>query len=305
MIYQSRYDILLAVVREGSFSGAARALGISGAAVSKQVRKLEEDLKTTLFQRTTRRVNPTEAALRLAEALGQGEEVVKTLLEDLAEQRMAPSGRLRVNAPRSFGELFLRPALADYAIRCPEVLLEVELDDRRVNLVQEGFDLAIRIGELEDSTLIARKMGATPLMLCASPGLLKEHGAPAVPGDISGLPAVIYSHLSDRDNWNFLNPAGKRGAVPLKPRLYANTASMMLEACRRGVGVALLPSFCCFEDVARGDLVQLFADHKSFPELGVHVVFPDRRHLPLKTRAFIDAMEEFFRSSDLPGGARA
>ena len=298
MIYQSRYDILLEVVRNGSFSGAARALGISGAAVSKQIVKLEGELKTTLFQRTTRKVTPTEAALRLADALERGAEGVEAVIEELAEERKAPAGRLRVNVPRSFGELFLRPAIADYAARYPEVVLEVDFDDRRVDLVAEGYDLALRIGTLEDSTMIARKLGECPLLLVASPALLEEHGTPAAPADLARLPAVIYSHFAYGANWHYRDADGKRGAVELNPRLSANTAAMMLDACARGVGIALLPVFSCFSEIASGELVRLMPGYTSIPEMGVYVIFPDRRHMPLKTRAFIDALDEYFRSSD-------
>jgi len=290
MLYSSGIDVFRAVIRQGSFVGAAQELGISGAAVSKQIKRLEQRLNLVLFYRTTRRVVPTEAAQRLAEQLFRSDDEFDTLLDQLSAAQLSPSGRLRVNVPMSFGELFLRRPIAVYAKQYPEVVVDVDFDDRRVHLVEDGYDLVVRIGVLEDSGLIARRVGNCPLYLCASPDLIERSGRPQRPGDVSALPAVIYSIASGGTSWSCRGPDGESHSVALRPALYANSAGMMLEACLAGVGVAILPDFSCSEALADGRLVRLLSDFDTVPDRGIYVVYPDKRFVPLKVRSFIDVI---------------
>ena len=193
MLYSSAVEIFRAVMKRGSFVGGADELGVSGAAVSKQIKSLEQRLNLVLFYRTTRSVVPTEAAQRLADLLVRGHDEFGTLLDELGDAQARPSGRLRVNVPMSFGELFLRRPIAIYARHYPDVIVDVDFDDRRVHLVEDGYDLVVRIGVLEDSGLIARRVGDCPLYICAAPQFVEDHGMPTSPADIPALPAVIYS----------------------------------------------------------------------------------------------------------------
>ena len=301
MLYSSGVDVFRAVVRQGSFIGAAKELGISGAAVSKQIKRLEQRLNLVLFYRTTRRVVPTEAAQRLAEQLFRSDDEFDTLLDQLSDAQLSPSGRLRVNVPMSFGELFLRRPIAVYAKQYPEVVVDVDFDDRRVHLVEDGYDLVVRIGVLEDSGLIARRVGDCPLYLCASPDLIASWGHPEAPGDVSAMPAVIYSLASDGISWSCRADDGETHSVALRPALYANSAGMMLEACLAGVGVAILPHFSCADALASGHLRRLLPGFETVPDRGIYVVYPDKRFVPLKVRSFIDVIASEL-SAGIDGG---
>jgi len=301
MLYSSGVDVFRAVVRQGSFIGAAKELGISGAAVSKQIKRLEQRLNLVLFYRTTRRVVPTEAAQRLAEQLFRSDDEFDTLLDQLSDAQLSPSGRLRVNVPMSFGELFLRRPIAVYAKQYPEVVVDVDFDDRRVHLVEDGYDLVVRIGVLEDSGLIARRVGDCPLYLCASPELIASWGHPEAPGDVSAMPAVIYSLASGGISWSCRGDDGETHSVALRPALYANSAGMMLEACLAGVGVAILPHFSCADALASGHLRRLLPGFETVPDRGIYVVYPDKRFVPLKVRSFIDVIASEL-SAGIDGG---
>jgi len=290
LLYSSAVDIFRAVMKRGSFVGAADELGISGAAVSKQIKSLEQRLNLVLFYRTTRSVVPTEAAERLADLLARGHDELGSLLDELGDAQSRPSGRLRVNVPMSFGELFLRRPIAVYARQYPDVIVDVDFDDRRVHLVEDGYDLVVRIGVLEDSELIARRVGDCPLYMCAAPRLLEDHGLPTGPADVSALPAVIYSLASAASSWSCRDAAGVQTTVALRPTLYANSAGMMLDACIEGVGVAILPHFSCADALASGRLVRLLPAFETIPDLGIYVVYPDKRFVPLKVRSFIDVI---------------
>ena len=298
MLYSSAVDIFRAVMKRGSFVGAADELGISGAAVSKQVKSLEQRLNLVLFYRTTRSVVATEAAQRLADLLLRGHDEFTALLDQLGDAQLRPSGRLRVNVPMSFGELFLRRPIAVYAKQYPDVIVDVDFDDRRVHLVEDGYDLVVRIGVLEDSGLIARRVGDCPLYMCAAPQLVAEHGLPTSPPDISALPAVIYSIASAASSWSCRDSSGTQTTVALRPALYANSAGMMLDACIEGVGVAILPHFSCADALADGRLVRLLPDYETVPDLGIYVVYPDKRFVPLKVRSFIDVIAAELASDD-------
>jgi DNA-binding transcriptional LysR family regulator len=290
MLYSSAVEIFRAVMKRGNFVGAADELGISGAAVSKQIKSLEQRLNLVLFYRTTRSVVPTEAARRLADLLLRNHDEFGTLLDQLSDAQATPSGRLRVNVPMSFGELFLRRPIAIFARRYPDVTVDVDFDDRRVHLVEDGYDLVVRIGVLEDSGLIARRVGDCPLYLCAAPQLLESHGMPASPADIPALPAVIYSLAAAASSWSCRDTDGVQTTVGLRPALYANSAGMMLEACIEGVGVAILPHFSCADALATGRLVRLLPEFDTVPDLGIYAVYPDKRFVPLKVRSFIDVI---------------
>lgn len=290
MLYSSSAEIFCEVVRQGSFIGAANALGISGAAVSKQIKRLETQLNMVLFYRTTRHVMPTDSGRRLAEILIRNSDELGAVLDQMADARERPTGRLRVNVPMSFGELFLRGPIAAFARDYPDVTLDVDFDDRRVHVMEDGYDLVVRIGVLEDSGLIAKRVGDCPLFLCASPELLDRFEPIRTPDDVSHLPAVIYSLTTDGRGWTYRHPSGTEQTVALRPALHANSAGMMLEACLQGVGIAILPHFSCAGELADGRLVRVLPELETSPDRGIYVVYPDKRFVPLKVRAFIDSI---------------
>lgn len=292
MFFQTSFDVLRAIIQAGSFTRAAQKLGMSSAAVGKHVQLLEQKLDMRLFHRTTRTVTPTEAALRLNQAIGQSRDFLNEMLEALAEEQSTPAGRLRLNVPMSYGELYLAKPIARFAARYPKVIVDVDFDDKRVHLIEEGYDLVVRIGILEDSGLIARRISDFPLLLCAAPTLIDVLGEPASPDDISDWPFICYSNAANPSLWSYTDTAGRAFSKTLTPALYANSASMMKEACVEGVGVALLPQFSCKAELEEGALVPLLPDYTTAPERGVYVVYPDKSFVPSKVLKFIEILQD-------------
>ena len=180
-------EVLIKVSQTGSFTGAAKALGISGAAVSKQIKSLEDRLGIVLFNRTTRVVTLTEAGKKLFDTVSRAGDEISEVLDTLAEGLKKPSGLLKINAPMAFGEKFLVDLITEYSIAYPEVTLDLEFNDRRINLIEEGYDLVIRIGKLEDSGLIAKKLCDFEAFICASPSFIEKYGLPETPTDLKNL----------------------------------------------------------------------------------------------------------------------
>lgn len=292
MIFHPEVSTFREVIRRGSFIAAAEALSVSGAAVSKQIKSFEQKLGVVLFNRTTRLVQPTEAAIRLEAVLSQNEQQFSLLLDELSLSRQKPTGRLRINVPMSFGEFFLRKPIAEYARRYPDVVVDVDFEDKRVHLIEDGYDMVVRIGVLEDSGLIARKVGECPLYLCASPEFLATHGVPADVSALSRMPAIIYANAEGAPAWTHADNQGQVSNVPLQPHFYANSAGMMREACMAGIGLAILPAFSCQEDLDDGTLIRVLPQYETAPLRGIYAVYPDRRFLPLKVGAFIELLEE-------------
>ena len=291
MFVHSSFHVLRAILQEGSFTKAAQTLGMSGAAVGKHVQMLESKMKLRLFHRTTRTITPTDAAIKISHAVTQSDEHLNEILEQLRDEHTSPTGRLKINVPMSYGELFLAKPMAQFAAAYPDVVVDVDFDDKRVHLIEEGYDLVIRIGILEDSGLISKRISDFPTFLCASPKLIAKQGTPRTPKDLSTWPFICYSNAASPSVWSYKNKDDQIGSIHLRPVLYANSASMMKEACVEGVGVALLPQFCCDAELKSGDLVQILPNYQSAPERGVYVIYPDKKFLPLKVRKFIDMLQ--------------
>jgi DNA-binding transcriptional LysR family regulator len=292
MLYDTGFKMMLEVAKYKSFTKAAHTLGVSGAAVSKQVKSLEHRLGLVLFHRTTRTVSLTEAGTQIVEALSRSNDEVSGLLEKLAERQERPSGKLKINAPMAFGESFLVGPIADYACLYPDVIVDVEFNDERVHLVEEGYDLIIRIGTLEDSGLIAKRLCDFPAHLCASPAFLKQHGTPEEPDDLRGIPAVIYTKSSTGPLLELRDPRGIEYTVPLTPAIFTNSIAMLLESAIKGLGFAQLPSVFCHKYIEDGTLKKLLPKFTSMPKRGIYIIYPDRRYLPMKVRSFIDLVEK-------------
>ena len=298
MLFSNGYEMVREVANHGSFSKAASALGISGPAVSKQVKSLEQKLGLLLFHRTTRIVSLTEAGRQLVDALNRGDEEISSLLDELLEGQEKPSGKLKINAPMAFGERFLVGPIAEFARLYPGVIVDVEFNDKRVHLVEEGFDLVIRIGMLEDSGLIAKRLCGFPARLCASPDFIDRFGMPTKPSDLRHIPAVQYANAATGLSLAFKSPDGKEEAVNLTPSIYANSIGMLVESSLKGIGYARAPSFAVSEHIKEGRLIHLLPEYKSLPERSVYAIYPDKRFLPLKVRKFIDLLSDRLNKMD-------
>ena len=275
------------VVEANSFSEAARRLGVSKSAVSKQIARLEDRLGARLLNRTTRRISPTEVGAafyeRCARIVAEVEEAELAVTRLQAE----PRGVLRVNAPMSFGILHLAPAIAVFMKRYPDLEIDLTLNDRFVDLIDEGYDLAIRIGTMADSSLIARKLAPSRLVACAAPAYLRRRGLPTVPRDLADHECLIYSLATAGDLWKFTDSEGTPQPVRVSARLKVNNGDVMRDIAAAGLGLTVLPTFIAAKGLEAGTLVPVLTDYR-LPETAVSAVYPQNRHLSPKIRVFVD-----------------
>ncbi len=275
------------VVELQGFSAAAQALGLSKSAVSKQISKLEDRLGTRLLNRTTRQLSLTEAGAAFFERCQRVEAEALAAEEAVTHLAEAPRGLLKVNAGMSFGARHIAPALPELLRLCPELEVDLTLNDRQVDLVEEGYDLAIRIGRLDDSSLVARRLAPLRKVICAAPDYLARAGRPTRPEELRAHEALLYSYQTTGPTWSFKGAEGEV-KVRIAGRLRINNGDAILNACIAGQGIALLPSFICCDALAAGALERLLPDWEDGLPGAIHAVFPASRNLSPKVRAFID-----------------
>jgi DNA-binding transcriptional LysR family regulator len=276
------------VVASGSYAEAARKLGLTRSAVSKAVMELEQLLGARLLDRTTRRLSPTEAGRayfeRCAEILASVEET-ELQVSRLHEE---PRGVLKINAPMSFGTLYLGAAIAEFMTRYPELRLELTLNDRFVDPIEEGVDVTVRIGDLPDSSLVARKLAPARRVLAASPAYLERHGVPQMPEDLARHRGLNYGHTTTLQRWE-LTRDGTEIVVPVASYLCSNNGEVLRAAALQGNGIVRLPTFIIGPDVKAGGLRVVLADYAPTP-LGIYALYAPNRYLAAKTRLLIDFM---------------
>lgn len=275
------------VVETGGFSAAARRLGISKAAVSKQVAELEAHFGTALLHRTTRRLNATDAGRRYFDSCVHLLDELAEIEAEVRNLQAEPSGRLRISAPISFGNAVLGPVICDLAQRYPKLELQVELNDRFVDLIEEGFDLALRIRtDLPDSSLIARRICTITRSVCAAPGYLKRMGTPKAPEELKSHACLIYSLSTSPFDWKF-RIGNKIVAVRVNGSIRSNNGQFLMSFLRAGLGIALLPDFTVGGDIHSGKLRRILEDYPPEPH-DLYVVYPANRHQSPKLRAFME-----------------
>jgi DNA-binding transcriptional LysR family regulator len=281
------------VVEGGGFSEAARRMGVSKALISKQVAQLEENLDLRLLHRTTRKVTPTSSGQAYFDQC-------RPLLAEFDEldsvMRMSstnPAGELHVAAPVTFAEMHLMTVVSRYSSRYPDVTVKLDLTDRFVDLVVERIDVAIRIGELNDSSLVARKLGEVSMQLCASSEYLAEHGEPVEPGQLADHRCVLDSNYPGGNSWR-LGGGDNPVSIEVKPHLIVNSARAGRELVRAGHGIAFLPSFAIADDINNGRVQRLLPEYTSEP-IGIYAVYQHRKHLSAKIRLFIEEMNQYFK----------
>lgn len=281
-----------AVVDAGSFVKAADALDMSKAAVSRYVVDMETRLGVRLLHRTTRRLSLTEEGqvfyARSKELLAELEEAEA----EITSRSEAASGLLRVNAPVTFGILHLAPLWGMFKALNPKVTLDITLADRVVDLVEEGYDVAIRIATLESSTLVSKRLTTTRMVLCASPHYLKQHGIAKHPSELTQHAVISYSYWSTKDEWRFEGPLGPV-SVKTRPCIHTNSGDTCRAAALAHQGVILQPTFLVGQDLSAGTLVELMPEFRSI-ELGIYAVYPTRKHVSAKVRALIEFLAVHF-----------
>lgn len=291
-------SVFAAVVDAGSFVGASDALEMSKPAVSRHVAELEARLGVRLLHRTTRRLSLTEEGevfyARCKELLGELEEAEA----EITSRTGKAAGQLKVSAPVSFGLLHLAPLWAGFMARHPDVVLDVTLSDRMVDLVEEGFDLAVRVARLPSSSLVGRKLSATRSVLCASPKYLKAHGTPRHPADLASHTVIAYSLLSTGDTWSFEGPEGTV-SVKVEPRMRTNSGDTCRAAALGHQGIIIQPTFLIGDDLRSGALVELMPQYRGI-ELGIYALYPTRKHVLPKVRLLVDHLVAALKKQSWP-----
>lgn len=286
-------SVFVKVVEHGSFARAAERMNMSTSAVSRHVAELEAHLDTRLLNRTTRRISLTESGQAFYERTLQ-------LLADLEEAEAVassgtarPRGTIRLTCSINFGVRFIAPAIGSFQARFPEVRFDVSVSDRFVDLVEEGLDLAIRIGDIGNANLIARKIGEMQLVCCASPAYLKQHGSPRRPEDLTRHNCLTYEYAPVRNQWPFLEKHGGDLKVRVAGSVHGNNGEILAAIAAEGTGIAFEPDFIVNPFIEAGKLTPILKNFLPAPS-SVYAIYPSRRHLSAKVRAFVDFLTERF-----------
>lgn len=288
MDHISRVGVFIAVVKAGSFAGAALTLGITSSAVSKQIQNLEQDLQVKLLNRTTRIVSPTEEGTLYFERAARALEDLKEAEDEINELKLRPRGPLKVSLPQSLGFKYFGDAIAAFAAQYPDVALDVSLDDRLVDIPAEGFDLVVRIGSLVDTSLIARRLADCPLVLCASPEYLRTHGTPETPADLATHNVLAFTGNRGAHEWRYADTAGETGQVALQGSFKADSGDILCSAALQDVGIVLLPVFYVAEHLESGRLQHVLPEFETSPKREIYAVFQPNRFQSTRLRLFVD-----------------
>lgn len=282
-------EVFVRVADAGSFAAAAQQMDLARSAVTRQVAFLEGSLGVKLIARSTRRLHLTEAGGDYLERCREILALVRAADGELAGSLRTPRGRIRVSMPISFGIHQMMPLLADFMARYPEVGIDADFNDRHVNLIEAGIDLAIRITEQLDPSQVARRLGSSRVCTVASPAYLERRGTPTHPDQLGGHECLGYTTAA-RTTWAFRIGSEIR-QIAARSRFQANNGEALLDAARRGLGICRVPSFIAAEALQSGALRSVLADYPA-PGLGIHAVFPGARYLPFRVRALVDHLAE-------------
>jgi DNA-binding transcriptional LysR family regulator len=294
-----RFENMAAFIRAvevGSISGAADGLGVAKSAVSRRLKELEEHLGVELFHRTTRSMNLTDSGRAFYHQSVR-------ILEDVLEAEHATSqahgtlkGSLKVALPSTFGLMHMGSAINDFLQAHPQIEFDLDFNDREVDLIQEGFDLAIRIAKLPDSSLIARRLAPIQTVICTSPSYLERMGTPQTPDELIDHQCLVYSLLRDFNYWILTDSSGKEIRTKIHPHLKASTGDFLKDAAVEGRGIILVPSFIAYKEIERGTLISILKDYKT-PQVDAYAIYPQTRHLSQRVRAFVDFIVKRFEGT--------
>ncbi len=292
LVLMDELEVFVTVVEEEGFSAAAKRLDTTPAAVSRRIKALEKRLDVRLLQRTTRKIQLTEAGelyfREVSRLLGD----LKTIEQKLEEVTSQAIGELRIVAPMSFGQRRLAPVVARFALTHPKLRVSLRLEDRETDIVSEGLDLAVRIAYPSDSSLVARPIALVPRYICASPEYLAKRGTPRSPRDLLKHNCLHYNVISEREEWSFRDTEGGE-TVAIRGVFCSNNGEVLAEAAIQGLGITLLPDFIIEDAIDDGRLVRILEGQER-PPLTLFVLYPSRQHVPAKTRLFIDYLVEQF-----------
>jgi len=284
--------VFVGVINAGSFTAAARMLGHSTSYVSKEITRLEKRLGTRLLNRTTRTISLTDAGRAYYERCSQIVVDAENAERSINRLQEKPSGLLRINAPVSFSSKYLLNIISQFLHRYHEVKLEIELNDRLIDVVAEGYDVVIRVGKIKDSNLVARKFTSSRAVVVASPDYIKRKGCPTRAEDLAHHDCIAYSLLPTPTQWDFYKD-GVRSSVTIDPRVMSNSAATEVAMVVKGIGITRLPLFTCEQEVASGELIVILEDYDQI-NLDVYAVYPHRQYLTAKVRIFVDFLADAF-----------
>ena len=287
------------VIRRRSFTSVARAHDVAPSSISRTIAGLESELGIRLFHRTTRNLSPTEAALAYFDRVEPIVAELEKAAEVAADSSETPRGILRVTAVGAFAEMNLVPLLPEFSRRFPALRLELILTDRILDLVEERIDLAIRLGRLAESSLIAHRLCDTIFVVCASPEYLRTRGRPKSPPDLERHDCLRYPVPGYSARWRFRTPDGEPFEVPIHGRIVANDVGVLVRSATAGMGIVLLPRWLMAEEIRKGNLVELFPKYSATAsefDLAAWMLYPSRSYLPQKVRVFADFLKEKFRA---------
>ncbi|KRC78526.1 LysR family transcriptional regulator [Achromobacter sp. Root83] len=294
MGHSSELQLVVELARAGGMSAAARELDVTPAAVSKRLAQIEARLGVRLFNRSTRRLSLTAEGEVYLESARRILDEIDDLDEQIASRQASPRGLLKVNAPLGFGRSYIAPAIAEFAQKYPEVALQLQLTDRPADFVRDAFDVAVRFGDLPDTSLIARKIAPNRRLVCASPGYLKLHGVPATPHDLARHQCIVLrQNDATYGMWRFTK--GRRSeTVKVRGNLSSNDGEVTLTWGLAGLGILQRAEWDLARYLRSGRLVQVLEDY-ALPQADIYAVFPERHHLSAKVRAFVDFLVGYFQ----------
>ena len=291
----SAMNLYCHIVETGQLSLAADHLNLSKGAVSKQLAKLEAHLGGRLLNRTTRRLTLTEAGVAFYER-------AKLILESVEEAECVvsgltaePRGTLKINAPMSFGIQHMGKLLAKYQQKYPKVIIDISLNDRQIDLVEEGYDLALRIATLKDSSLIARRLAPCHIVMCASPAYLQQYGEPQTPSDLKNHRCISYIYNDSVKYWVLKNSLGKKQQIAINSPLTSNNGNLICDAVVNSMGIAPLPTFIVGDAIRKGEVRVILDEWRPQTE-DISLLYPSSKHLSAKVRAFVDMAVEHFKT---------
>ena len=279
-------QLFVRVAELGSFAGAAQQLGVARSVVTRQIAGLEAHLGVKLMARSTRRLTLTSAGTAYLEKCRVILNLVEAAEIGVAEERQTPRGNIRISLPLSFGLKRLAPLLLDFSQRYPEVALDMDYSDRRVNLIEEGIDLSIRVTRRLDAGDVARRIGTSRMLVLASPDYLSLHGQPAHPAELAHHVCLGYTNAGAATTWQFVVD-GQLESFPIRSRINANNGDVLTEAAAQGLGIACQPDFIAGSFIAAGRVVEILVDYPG-PELGIYAMLPSNRHIPHRVRVLMD-----------------
>jgi DNA-binding transcriptional LysR family regulator len=284
---------IVAAVETGSFTAAGERLGISKALVSKYVGEVESRLGVRLFNRSTRRLALTEEGQRYYDQALPLLEEFSVMVDNVTGAQSAPRGLLRVSVPQTFGEMSLSPLIPKFLETYPDLSLDLQLSDRMIDMLEEGIDVVIRIGGVDDSSLIARHIKTLPLTLCASPEYIAQHGEPLSAEDITQHTCIIDSNFRIGKQWPIVDPEGQTTSIEVGSNVAVNSPRAVKEIAIAGGGIGMIPHFIIESELQSGVLKEILPGYKTL-EFGLFAIYPHRRYLSKKVRCFIDfLMDEF------------